>query len=221
MFARLCLPWHHGNRHHHMAMDVNLQSDFPVTDKTAKAATGKSLQEWFAALDARGVTDGRREVIQWMYNETGRGKDVWWPTTIWVEDERAKGVVNKKDGLGEGYNICVTKTIVATPDEVYAAFLDPAWNGGSPASDGAAYTDKGGNSGTWSRLRPGKDVRITWQTKGVPNATQVDAAFADKGGGKTGITLNHARIQTREEADGLRAAWGEAFDRLKYQLEVK
>lgn len=203
-------------------MDVKLQSDFPVTDEAAKAATGKSLAEWFATLDARGTGDGRREVIQWIYNETGRGKDVWCPTTIWVEYERSKGVVNKKGGLAEGFNICVTKTVAASVDAVYEAFTDAAkqgWLGCNAAIEGAAYSDKGGNCGTWLRLRPGKDVRIAWQTKGVPNGTQVDAAFAEKGG-KTGITLNHARIQTREEADGLRAAWGAAFDRLKAQLEA-
>ncbi|MBX3110377.1 MAG: SRPBCC domain-containing protein [Fimbriimonadaceae bacterium] len=205
-------------------MDVTLQSDFPVTDAAAQAATGKTLTEWFATLDDRGTSDGRREVIQWLYDQTGRGKDVWWPTTVWVEYERAKGVVNKKDCLGEGYNICVTKTVVATPDAVYQAFTDAplcGWLGCDGATEGGAYRDSGGNTGTWLRLRPGKDVRIAWRTKGVEHGTQVDAAFADKGGGKTGITLTHARIQSREEADGLRAAWGAAFDRLKAQLEAR
>jgi hypothetical protein len=48
----------------------------------------------------------------------------------------------------------------------------------------------------------------------------VDVAFAAKGS-KTGITLNHTRIQARDEADGLRAAWTAAFDRLKTALESK
>lgn len=79
--------------------------------------------------------------------------------------------------------------------------------------------DDGGNAGTWARLRPGKDVRIAWTTAGVATPTQVDAAFADKGKGKTGITLTHNRIQTREEADGLREAWGAAFVRLKAAMD--
>lgn len=203
-------------------MIVTLQPDKPVDDATCMAATGKTLAEWFAAIESFGPEKGRREVINWLYDETGRGKDVWWPTTIWVEFERAKGIVNKKDGLAEGYNICVTKTITASPEAVYKAFTDPAhsgWLGANAASEGATYTDAGGNSGTWLRLRPGKDVRIAWQTKGVDTPTQVDAMFVEKGG-KTGITLNHQRIQTRDEADGLRAAWSAAFDRLKAQLEA-
>lgn len=205
-------------------MKVNLTSDFVVDDATCKANTGKTLAEWFAVLDARGTAAGRRDVIQWLYDQTGRGKDVWWPTTIWVEYERAKGVVNKKDGLGEGYNICVTKTVAGSVDDVYRAFTDAGsagWLGmAGSASEGGEYADDGGNRGTWTRLRPGKDVRLSWTTAGVPTVTQVDAAFADKGKGKTGITLTHNRIQTREEADGLREAWGAAFDRLKAALEA-
>lgn len=202
-------------------MQVTLASDFPVTDEGAKAATGKSIGEWIEAIEARGASPGRRETIQWLYDETGRGKDTWWPTTLWVEYERAKGIINKKDGLAEGYNICVTKTLTATVDQVYAAFTQEGqtqWLGSGGAQEGGAYEDDGGNKGTWLRLRPGKDVRLTWTTQGIPHATQVDAAFADKGKGKLGITLNHARIQTREEADGLRRAWAEAFERLARQL---
>ncbi|MBM3790025.1 MAG: hypothetical protein FJW35_06695 [Acidobacteria bacterium] len=204
-------------------MKISLKSDFPVDDAACRARTGKTMSEWFAAIDARGGAGaGRRETINWLYEQMN--KDVWWPTTVWVEFERARGIVNKKDGLAEGYNICVTKTIAAPVAEVYRAFTDPAagqWLGlAAPAAEGTAYSDDGGNSGTWLRLRPGKDVRLKWQTAGVNTATQVDGMFADKGKGKTGITLNHQRIQTREEADGLREAWAAAFERLKARLEA-
>lgn len=49
--------------------------------------------------------------------------------------------------------------------------------------------------------------------------TLVDVTIADKGKGKTGLTLMHQRIQNRPEADGLRNAWSQAFDRLKLHLE--
>lgn len=180
------------------------------------------MVEWSEEIEKGNAGTGRRETISWLYDQMGRGKDTWWATTVWVEYERSKGIVNKKDGLGEGYNICVTKTISATPDQVYAAWVSDAassWLGCGGATEGGNYADESGNTGTWTRLRPGKDVRLLWQSAGISNSTNVDAAFVDKGGGKTGITLNHARIQDRPEADGLRLAWGEAFDKLKKQLE--
>ena len=38
--------------------------------------------------------------------------------------------------------------------------------------------------------------------------------------GRTTVMVTHDRLQTREEADGLRAAWGEALDRLKKLVEA-
>lgn len=204
-------------------MKVKLQSDSPVTDESCKASTGKTFGEWFAVIEEFGPAQGRREVVQHLYNLMGRGKDTWWATTVWVEYERSKGIVNKKDGLAEGYNICSTKTIAASVDDVYEAWTQEgknAWLGCNVAAEGADYSDAGGNQGKWVRLRPGKDVRLNWQTAGVETPTNIDAVFSDKGKGKTGIIVNHNRIQTRAEADGLRAAWAEAMDRLKAQLEA-
>jgi uncharacterized protein YndB with AHSA1/START domain len=205
-------------------MKVEYKSDFLVTDAACKEATGRTLKDWYKALDARGTNLQRRDTVQWLSGEMD--KDIWWSTTVWVEYERSKGVVNKKDGLIEGYNICVTKSIAASVADVYSAFSKPdelaKWFGkGVKASvvDGGSFEDKDGNSGEYLRVRPNKDLRFTWKGIGSDSATQVDVAFADKGKGKTGITLTHNRIQTRAEADGLRAAWGDAFDRLKAQLE--
>ncbi len=205
-------------------MKVEYKSDFPVTDAACKSSTGRTLKQWYQALDARGENLQRRDTVQWLYGEMPR--EAWWSTTVWVEYERSKGIVNKKDGRIEGYNICVTKTIMASVEEVCSAFTQPAvlgkWFGtGTKATvqDGGSFEDKDGNSGNYLRVRPNKDLRFTWMGSGSETPTQVDVAFADKGKGKTGITLTHNRIQTRAEADGLRAAWSAAFDRLKLHLE--
>jgi uncharacterized protein YndB with AHSA1/START domain len=205
-------------------MNVEFLSEFPVTDAACKKSTGRTLKEWFKLLDARGDKLQRRDTVQWLYTEM-QAKDVWWSTTVWVEYERAKGIVNKKDGRIEGYNICVTKTVSASVEDVYLAFTNQTelakWFGaGVKASvkDGGKFQDKDGNSGEYLRVRENKDLRFTW-TPTAADPTQVDVAFADKGKGKTGITLTHNRIQTRAEADGLREAWGTAFEQLKTQLE--
>jgi len=201
-------------------MKVDLRPDFDVTDASCKECTGKSLKEWSAVLDAASPAN-RREAIQYIYGEIG-AKDAWWPTTVWVEHEKHKGVV-RKDGRGEGYNICVTKTVAAPVSAVYAAFTGDElknWFGASASFDEQGRVDDGdGNGGELLRVRKDKDLRFKWNTKGSEDESQVDVMFAEKAG-KTGITLNHGRIQSRAEADGLRRAWGEAFDRLKKNLEA-
>lgn len=206
-------------------MQLQLQAEQPVTDAACQKATGKKLSAWFSELDSR-VAEGlkRRDAIQWLYEQTS--KDAWWSTTLWVEYERARGIVDKKDKHIEGYNICVTKTITADVAAVYKAWTEAAawkkWFGDSvkvDATEGGSFSDACGNAGEFLRIRENKDLRFTFQHPGSDYTTKVDVALADKGKGKTGITLNHARLQSREEADGLRMAWGQTLDAMKLLLE--
>ncbi len=204
-------------------MKTTLKSDHPVTNEAAKAATGKTLDQWFAVLDKRdGLKQGRRAINNHLYEQK---VDPWWCSTIAVEYEKHHDV-RKKDGLFEGYFVCATKTVAASPAEVFKAWSSGAelskWFGiGAKADvkDGGAFETKEGDKGTFLRVRQNKDIRMTFENKGLSAPTQVDVQFQDKGKGKTGLQVNHTRIQTRAEADGLRAAWAHALDDLKSVCE--
>jgi hypothetical protein len=201
-------------------VNVDYRPDFPVTDESCRAATGRSLADWFAFIDAAGLSDKRRDAIQAVYNETGRGKDVWWPTTIWVEMEKARGIV-QKDGRPEGFNICCTKSFKQSPAELFPHFATdgafgswvPGWSGA--IEEGTTFRC-GEATGTVGRVRPAKDIRMKWVSPGRA-PTDIEIQFAVMGG-KTTINFYHKRIDSRDEADGLRRAWGEALDRLKTKV---
>ncbi len=203
-------------------MKVNFESEKPYTDEACKAATGRTIGELYAYLDEiDGIKLGRRESVNRIYEMTN--KDGWWATTIATEYESHKGQV-KKDGLAEGYGICSTKTVNAPIEATYTAFSTPAglseWFG-EGLSGGSAEGEEFGNAdgqGKWLRLRPGKDVRFIWRPTGAVSDWLIDAMLADKNG-KTAITVNSTRIQNRPEADGCRAAWGEALNRLKAKFD--
>jgi uncharacterized protein YndB with AHSA1/START domain len=205
-------------------MKSTFKSDHPVTNEAAKAATGKTLDQWFTELDkANGLKLGRREINNRLYAQK---LDPWWCATIAVEYEKHHDV-RKKDGLFEGYFICATKTIGAPVAQVYKAWSNGAelskWFGAAAKADvkdGGTLESKDGDKGTFLRVRENKDLRMTFETAGSSAPSQVDVQFQDKGKGKTGLLVNHSRIQTREEADGLRAAWGEALDQLKITCET-
>jgi uncharacterized protein YndB with AHSA1/START domain len=206
-------------------MKCELKSDFPVDDKACKAATGRSLAEWYALLDAAdGVKLGRRNINSKLSEEYK--VEPWWATTISVEYEKHSGQ-RKKDGLYEGYFICSTKTITAPHTEVYRALSDEAllskWFGAKTKArveDGGSFENADGDRGTYLRVRPDKDLRFTWENPACPAASLVDVSVADKGKGKTYLLVNHTRIQTRAEADGLRIAWAGAIDELKKLVEA-
>ncbi len=200
-------------------MKYHLEADHPVTDEAAKAATGKTLNQWFAELDnIDGLKQGRRAVGNLLYEQK---LDPWWCATIAVEYEKHHDA-RKKDGLYEGYFICSTKTIAAPVAEVFAAWASSAklseWFGEATQAevkDGGSYASRDGDRGSFLRVRQNKDVRLTFENPAFSAPSQVDVQFQDKGKGKTGLLVNHTRIQTRAEADGLRAAWADALNRLK------
>jgi uncharacterized protein YndB with AHSA1/START domain len=205
-------------------MQYELASDQQMTNEAAKAATGKTLAEWFTALDAReGLKGGRRAVGNYLSEQQ---IDPWWCTTIAVEYEKHHDQ-RKKDGLYEGYFICSTKTIAAAIDEVFAAWASgerlSEWFGPATTAtvkDGGAFENEDGDRGQYLRVRPNKDLRLSFANPLFSAPTQVDVQFQDKGKGKTGLLVNHTRIQTRAEADALRTAWAQALDRLKAICEA-
>ena len=204
-------------------MKYILKSENPVTNESAKSATGKTLDQWFAELDkANALKLGRREINNRLYAQK---IDPWWCATIAVEYEKHHDV-RKKDGLFEGYFVCATKTIAAPPADVFKAWANvkdlSQWFGTdtkADVKDGGTYENKDGDRGKFMRVRENKDIRMSFENKNFSAPTQVDVQFQDKGKGKTGLLVNHTRIQTREEADGLRAAWAQALDKLKAYCE--
>jgi hypothetical protein len=51
-------------------MKVERKADHAVGEDSARAATGKSLSDWFKTIDAKGGTGlGRRETGTWMVAE--------------------------------------------------------------------------------------------------------------------------------------------------------
>src|SRR5687767_3104574 len=204
-------------------MKSNFKPDHPVTNEAAKAATGKTLDQWFAVLDKMdGLKLGRRAINNHLYEQK---IDPWWCSTIAVEYEKHHDV-RKKDGLFEGYFVCATKTIAAPPADVFRAWSTSAdlskwFAAGAKAEvkDGGAFETRDGEKGTFLRVRQNKDIRMTFEDRKLSASTQVDVQFQDKGKGKTGLLVNHTRIQTRAEADGLRAAWADALDKLKSVCE--
>lgn len=204
-------------------MKVLNDPDFPVTDDACESATGKTLKAWFAELDGMdGLKIGRRECNRHMM---GLKVDPWWLTTIAVEYEKHHGIT-KKDGLAEGYTICVTKGINAPVEKVYATWTDPAMfaemfgdAGKQNLTEGGELACSGGCKGTFSRIRANKDLRFTWEHPGITAPIVTDVMFQDNKG-KTLMNVMSSRIQTRGESDGLRDAWAAFLVKLKTLSEA-
>jgi len=204
-------------------MKVERKSDCAVSEASCKEATGKTIADWFKALDKHGgVPLGRRELSKWVEHE--HEVDIWWATTIVNEYEIARGDL-AKDGKPKGYSICPTKSIKASPADCYTAFVSAKsldkWFGPKhdvDMRDGGHWRNADGNRATIKKVNAGKNIRLLAEDEGLTLPTPVEIKFTPNGD-KCTVMISIDRLQTRAEADGYRRAWGEALDRLKVHVE--
>ena len=203
-------------------MKVERKADHPVSDTSCKSATGKTLAEWFKALDDHGgVALGRRSLSNWILEQK---VEPWWCATICSEYEIARGDM-ARDGKPKGYSICPTKSIKASPADCFQAIASPQaldrWFGPKHEVDlreGGHWRNADGNRATIRKVNPGKNIRLVAEDDGLTLPTPVEIKFTPNGANCT-VMISIERLQTRAEADGYRRAWSEALDRLKQSLE--
>jgi uncharacterized protein YndB with AHSA1/START domain len=204
-------------------MKVVCKADCAVSESSCKEATGKTVADWFKALDKHGgIPLGRRELSKWLEHE--HGLTTWWAATVTHEYEIARGDL-AKDGTPKGFMICPTKSIKASPKDCFAAFVDAralnAWFGPQHDVDlreGGHWRNGDGNRATLKKVNPGKNIRLIAEDSALTLPTPVEIKFTPNGKNCT-VMVAIERLQTRAEADGYRHAWGEALDRLKAHVE--
>ncbi|MCL4789616.1 MAG: hypothetical protein KJ070_22975 [Verrucomicrobia bacterium] len=186
-------------------MNIESKPKFPLTPEATRQQTGKTPDEWFALVDTRlGRNPGRKAVGDFLFKEMK--VDAWWAATLVVGYEAARGIV-EKDGRPRGYAICVTKSIAAAAEQVFALVADAKWTG----ADTKIAIQK---------ATPGKLIRFALNGGGHPEGELVEIKLTPSAG-KVSIVLNHERIQDRGRADGLRDAWGAVLNEWKTSLEAK
>jgi uncharacterized protein YndB with AHSA1/START domain len=204
---------------------VERKADRSVSDASCKEATGKTLADWFEALDKHGgISLGRRELNTWVQHE--HEVDVWWAATITNEYEIARGDL-AKDGKPKGYSICPTKNINASPNKCFEAFTSApaldAWFGPRNSIDlaeGGEWRCADGNRATIRKVNAGRNIRMVAADEELTLPTPVEIKFTPNGA-KCTVMVAIERLQTRAEADGYRRAWSEALERLKATVEAR
>ena len=177
-------------------------SEAPIGDDALRAKTGRSWDEWVAALDAAGAR-GRphREIVAIVAERFAVGP--WWQQMVAVGYERLTGarVANQTT---RGFRVSGSKAVPASLDQLWRAWVDDAtrarWLSAAP------YTVR--------KATKEKSLRITW-----PDGTDLQVLFYAKGAGKSMVALEHGRLDDLAAVERQREFWRDHLGRLRALLE--
>ena len=174
-----------------------------MSDAAVRAKTGKTWAQWVKTLDAIDAhTLPHRDIAAHL--RFTHGLTAWWSQTVTVGYERIRGLRDKGQRRDGAYEVNRTRTLAASPEALHRAFADARMR--------RKWLDD-----VSPRVRtstPPKSVRLAW-----PDGTDVDVVVVDKGA-KAQVSVQHRKLQTKAQAEQLRAWWGERLDALATMLKT-
>ena len=181
----------------------------PMSDDAMRRGTGRGWEEWFDLLDAWGAADRTHtEIARWVATEHAtRG---WYAQGVAVGYERASG----RRAVGQyadGFRISATKTVDASVDRLYDAFLDESirrlW-----LPDGGLHV----RTANESTAAKSKTARFDWGD----GATRVTVFFVPKDDGRSTVSIQHERLDDAGEAERMKSFWRGRVAALKELVEA-
>jgi uncharacterized protein YndB with AHSA1/START domain len=173
-----------------------------MSDAAVQARTGRAWAEWVEVLDAIDATKLSHGEITKHLNEK-LGVDGWWAQMVTVGYERIRGLRDKGQRRGGGYEINKSKTYPVPVRRMFEAVSTPRGR--------KAWLPERGI--TVRKTTPDKTIRMTWS-----NGTSVEFYFIDKGAAKSQVALQHRKLASKAEAEKMRKYWGERLDALAATL---
>lgn len=169
-----------------------------MSDDAVRAKTGRTWGQWARALDGAGAWDlPHREIAKHLREE--HGLTAWWSQTVTVGYERIRGLREKGQRRGGGYEVSKSKTLPVPVSRLYRAIttkrMRDRWlPGANPAVRAAT---------------PGKSVRLTWE-----DGSPIEVSLTAKGEEKSQVTVQHGKLPTKAHAAKIREYWAERLGAL-------
>ena len=162
-------------------MKCTLKSDHPVTNEAAKAATGKTLDQWFANWTSR--TDSNRAGAPTTTTCTSKKSTSGGAPPLPSNTNGTMTFARRTDCL-RATSSARQKLSRAPPAEVFKAWSSAAelskWFGAgtkAEVKDGGTYQNKDGDKGKFLRVRQNKDIRMTFENPAFSSPTKWTCSF--------------------------------------------
>ncbi|MGH9231308.1 MAG: hypothetical protein ACRD07_21705 [Acidimicrobiales bacterium] len=175
------------------------------SDGRIRERTGRGWEEWFDLLDSWGAqSTGHTELVGQVAELLGELG--WDAQAVATSFERARGkrAVGERIG-GDGFVATASKTIAASAERVFMAFLDP-----------------------WLRAGWLPDVELSERTVSKPRSARFDVGdgtsrllvWVDaKGPGKSTVVVEHSKLADAGEREARKVYWRHALATLQGELE--
>ena len=180
-----------------MSEDLDPSVATGTSSEATEKATGKPWAEWMALLDeAGGRAMNHKEIVAYL----GRHLQLsaWWMQQIAVAYENSRGLRQKHE-MPDGYQISRSRTMAAPAEAVYRAWLDDETRDRWLPDAGFAVR----------KVTPPTIIRLSWS-----DGTVGEVRLAEKGPGKTTVTVQHNKLPDGDAAERMKAYWAAALERL-------
>ena len=167
-----------------------------MSDASVSKRTGRTWAQWVRALDRVQASEKpHREIVK---HVSSLGAGDWWSQMVTVGYERIRGLRDRGQRRGGGYEATKSRTFNVPIERLFGAFAN-------------ARTRR-----RWLLVKitvhsstPHKYMRLKWD-----DDRPVQIGFLEKGKGKSSVAIAHQKLPDKSAADAMKKAWSEHFDRL-------
>src|SRR5205085_6729481 len=166
-----------------------------MRDAPLQQRTGRTWAQWVKVLDDAGASSKpHREIAQYV---SSLGTPDWWSQTVTVGYERIRGLREKGQRRGGGYEASKSRTFVVPLEKLFRAFRKSL-----PANVKVKSTT------------PNKRMRLSWD-----DGTTVEVMFMRKADKKSSVAVTHQKLSDKAAAQKMKSLWGERLDALSEALQ--
>jgi uncharacterized protein YndB with AHSA1/START domain len=167
-----------------------------MADDKVAARTGRTWSQWVRALDKdRASEKPHREIAELLHGK--HHVPDWWAQTVTVGYERIKGLRDRGQRRGGGYEATKSKTFNVPVDALFNAFTDAAlrqrWIGAET---------------TIRKASPPKSIRLQWTDK------TIIPVWVTAKGAKTQIAVTQTNLPSKAAADAAKKEWAARLEAL-------
>lgn len=176
-----------------------------ITDKLVLEKTGKSMEEWFLALDKKGGTKMTPKEVYSLVAETKGLEPLgeWNQGLLSTSYQWSRGI-RERGEKANGFEVGVSKTIAVPLAILYSYWADEKFR--------KKWLKE---KVTVRKMTENKSARITWSDE----ETSLSVDFYSKGDSKSQVVVQHLKIKNAADAEKLKVFWTEKLGQLKQLLE--